>query len=170
VYFTKVFGGDLSRVVDILADILLNSRLNPRSILRERNVILREMKEVNWHKEELILDHLPMTAFDGLGLGRTILGPEENILRLIRDNLCEYIDTHYLAPSMIVAGAREIYHHELCDLADRYFGGLRTKLDEEQRRGIPMSARTLGGGSSPTARGSPLPRYSSGSRSSRWTT
>jgi processing peptidase subunit beta len=54
-------------------------------------VILREMKEVNQHKEELILDHLHATAFDGLGLGRMILGPEENILRLSRDNLWEYM-------------------------------------------------------------------------------
>jgi processing peptidase subunit beta len=49
VYFAKVFGGDVSRTVDILADILLNSRLDPGSISRERDVILREMKEVNWH-------------------------------------------------------------------------------------------------------------------------
>jgi processing peptidase subunit beta len=134
VYFAKVFGGDVGRAVDILADILLNSRLDPGSISRERDVILREMKEVNRHEEELVLDHLHATAFDGSGLGRTILGPEENILRLSRYDLREYIDTHYLAPSMVVAGAGRIDHGELCDLADRYFGGLRTELDEEQRR------------------------------------
>jgi predicted Zn-dependent peptidase len=70
----------VSCTVDILADILLNSRLNPGSISRERDVILREMKEVNRHKEELVLDHLAM-AFDGSGLGRMILGPKENILQ-----------------------------------------------------------------------------------------
>jgi processing peptidase subunit beta len=63
VYLAKVFGGDVSRTVDILADILPNSRLDPRSISRERDVILREMKEVNQHKEELVLDHLHATAF-----------------------------------------------------------------------------------------------------------
>ncbi len=98
-------------------------------------MILREMKEVNRHKEELVLDHLHATAFNGSGLGRRILGPEENILRLSRDDLREYMDTHYLAPSMVVAVAGAIDHHEPCDLAERYFGGLRTELDEEQRRG-----------------------------------
>ncbi len=52
-YFVKVFGEGMSRTMDILGDILLNSRLNPGSISRERDVILREMKEVDWHKEEL---------------------------------------------------------------------------------------------------------------------
>ncbi len=47
--FAKVFGGGVSRAMDILADILLNLRLDPGSILRERDLILREMKEVNWH-------------------------------------------------------------------------------------------------------------------------
>ena len=43
---------------------------------RERDVILREMEEVNKQKEEVILDFLHETAFQGTGLGRTILGPE----------------------------------------------------------------------------------------------
>ncbi len=75
--------------------------------------------------------------FDGSGLGRTILGPEENILRLSRDDLQEFIDTHYLAPRMVIMGAGAINHRELCNLANRYFGGfggLRTELNKEQRR------------------------------------
>ncbi len=36
--FAKGFGGDVSRDVDILVDILLNLRLNPGSISRERDV------------------------------------------------------------------------------------------------------------------------------------
>jgi len=34
------------------------------------------MEEVNKQKEEVILDYLHETAFQGTGLGRTILGPE----------------------------------------------------------------------------------------------
>lgn len=32
--------------------------------------------QVNKQKEEVILDHLHETAYQGTGLGRTILGPE----------------------------------------------------------------------------------------------
>ena len=63
VYFAKVFERDVPRAMDILADILLHSRLDPVAISRERDVILREMKEVNRHEEELVLDHLHATAF-----------------------------------------------------------------------------------------------------------
>ena len=45
----------------------------------------------------------------------------------------EYIDTHYLAPQMVIARAGGVDHGELCNLTDHYFGGLWTELDEEQR-------------------------------------
>ena len=133
VYFAKVFEKDVPRAMDILADILLRSRLDAAAVERERDVILREMKEVNKQNEELVLDHLHATAFDGSGLGRTILGPEQNIKNLTRDDLREYIDTHYLAPQMIIAGAGAVNHSHLCELADYYFGGLKSELNEEQK-------------------------------------
>ena len=108
--------------------------LDPNAIKRERDVILREMKEVNKQSEELVLDHLHATAFRGLGLGRTTLGPEENIRSLTRDDLREYIETHYLAPQMVITGAGAVDHSMLCGLADHYFGGLKTELNDEERR------------------------------------
>mmetsp|Transcript_7353 Transcript_7353/g.16031 ORF Transcript_7353/g.16031 Transcript_7353/m.16031 type:complete len:485 (-) Transcript_7353:6-1460(-) len=133
VYFAKVFEKDVPRAMDILADILLTSKLDPRAVNRERDVILREMREVNKSNEELVLDHLHGTAFQNSGLGRTILGPERNICTLSRADLREYIDTHYLAPQMVIAGAGAVDHGRLCELAEHYFGGLRVELDDAER-------------------------------------
>lgn len=94
------------------------------AIEREREVILREMSEVNKNQEELVLDHLHATAFQGTSLGRTILGSEENIRSLTRDDLVNYINTQYTAPRMVVAGAGAVDHAELCGLAAEHFGKL----------------------------------------------
>ena len=125
-YFAKVFKNDVGKAVEILSDILLHSKLDPAAITRERDVILREMTEVNKQHEELVLDHLHSTAFQGTGLGRTILGPEQNIQTLTRNDLMEYITTHYTAPRMVIAGAGAINHDELCSLAETHFGDLPT--------------------------------------------
>ncbi|KAL7467607.1 hypothetical protein ACHAXS_007847 [Conticribra weissflogii] len=132
VYFAKVFESDVGRAMDILADILLRSKLDPLAVGRERSVILREMEEVNKNNEELVLDHLHATAFQGSGLGRTILGPESNIRKLTRGDLRAYIETHYLAPRMVIAGAGAVDHENLCDLAEHYFGGLKVELNKEE--------------------------------------
>mmetsp|Transcript_14209 Transcript_14209/g.15831 ORF Transcript_14209/g.15831 Transcript_14209/m.15831 type:complete len:475 (+) Transcript_14209:56-1480(+) len=124
VYFAQVFKKDVGRALDILSDILLNSKLEESAIERERDVILREMTEVNKQQEELVLDHLHATAFMGTGLGRTILGPEENIRSLSRNDLTDYINTHYTAPRMVIAGAGAIDHNELCSMSSEYFGNL----------------------------------------------
>mmetsp|Transcript_26051 Transcript_26051/g.61183 ORF Transcript_26051/g.61183 Transcript_26051/m.61183 type:complete len:504 (-) Transcript_26051:230-1741(-) len=121
-YFAKVFRSDVPKAVEIISDILLHSKLEPAAIEREREVILREMEEVNKNQEELVLDHLHATAFQGTALGRTILGSEENIRSLTRDQLVDYIRKQYTAPRMVVAGAGAVDHDELCALAEEHFG------------------------------------------------
>ncbi|KAL3903014.1 MAG: hypothetical protein SGARI_005568, partial [Bacillariaceae sp.] len=125
-YFAKVFKSDVGKAVEIIADILLNSKMDDASIEREREVILREMQEVNKNQEELVLDHLHATAFQGTSLGRTILGSEDNIRSLTRGDLVDYIQTQYTAPRMVVAGAGAVDHAELCGLAAEHFGQLPT--------------------------------------------
>mmetsp|Transcript_39742 Transcript_39742/g.81123 ORF Transcript_39742/g.81123 Transcript_39742/m.81123 type:complete len:478 (-) Transcript_39742:314-1747(-) len=124
VYFAKVFKKDVGRAVEILSDILLKSKLDAGAIERERDVILREMAEVNKQQEELVLDHLHATAFQGCGLGRTILGPEENIRSLQRSDLSDYVGAHYTAPRMVIAAAGAVDHDELCALSGEHFGSL----------------------------------------------
>ena len=55
--------------------------------------------------QEVVFDHLHASAYQGTPLGRTILGPTENIESIQRTDLVEYINTHYKAPRMVLAGA-----------------------------------------------------------------
>eukprot|EP00941_MAST-03F_sp_MAST-3F-sp1_P001038 g1038.t1 len=124
VYYAKVFKDDVPRAIEILSDILLHSTHDPAAIERERDVILREMQEVQSQNEEVIFDCLHETAYQGGGLGRTILGPAENIKSLTKKDLEDYIKTHYTAPRMVIAGAGAVDHKQLTDLAEQHFGQL----------------------------------------------
>ena len=124
VYYAKVFKNDVPAAVEILADILQDSKLDEAAIERERGVILREMEEVEKVHEEVIFDKLHETAFQGSSLGRTILGPRENIQSLTRAQLKDYISTHYTGPRVVLAGAGALDHGELVGLAEKHFGGL----------------------------------------------
>ena len=127
VYYAKVFKKDVPKAMDILSDILQNATFDPAAINRERDVILREMQEVEKEPEEVIFDRLHETAYMGTGLGRTILGPTENIRSISRDDLTSYIKTHYTAPRIVVAGAGAVDHKQLAELADKHFGSLPSK-------------------------------------------
>ena len=123
-YYAKVFKTDVPKAVEILSDILQNSQLNEDAIEKERGVILREMEEVNKQYEEVILDHLHETAFQGSGLGRTILGPDANIRNLSKQDLLSYINTHYTADRFVIAGAGAVDHKQLLELSEKHFGKL----------------------------------------------
>nr|GMD28656.1 probable mitochondrial-processing peptidase subunit beta, mitochondrial [Ipomoea batatas] len=94
-YYAKVQSKDVPQALDLLSDILQNSKFEQGNIDRERNVILREMEEVEGHPEEVIFDQLHATAFQYTPLGRTILGPVENINKITKEDIQDYISTHY---------------------------------------------------------------------------
>ncbi|TLD33913.1 hypothetical protein PspLS_01302 [Pyricularia sp. CBS 133598] len=124
VYFAKSLNEDAPKCVDILADILQNSKLDEAAIERERDVILRESEEVEKQLEEVVFDHLHATAFQHQPLGRTILGPRENIRDITRTELVNYIKQNYTADRMVLAAAGGIPHEQLVQLADKYFANL----------------------------------------------
>lgn len=124
VYYAKSFNSDVPATVDILSDILQHSKLDKAAIERERDVILREQEEVDKQLEEVVFDHLHSTAFQGQPLGRTILGPRENILSIQRDDLESYIKTNYTADRMVLVGAGGVPHQQLVDLAQKHFSSL----------------------------------------------
>ena len=74
--------------------------------------------------EEVVFDHLHATAFQGQPLGRTILGPKENIASIQRDDLVGYIKQNYLADRMVLVGSGGIPHKQLVDLAEKHFSDL----------------------------------------------
>jgi len=123
-YIARVFKDDVPKAVEILADILLNSELSESAIEAERSTILREMEEVNKDHGEVIFDHLHAAAFQGTPLGRTILGPVENIKSINRGQLRDYIKNHYTGRRMVLAGAGAVRHDELMAAANKHFGSL----------------------------------------------
>ncbi|KAF1831311.1 hypothetical protein BDW02DRAFT_572154 [Decorospora gaudefroyi] len=136
VYYAKAFNKDVPAAVDILSDILQNSKLEPQAIERERDVILREQEEVDKQLEEVVFDHLHATAFQGQPLGRTILGPKENIQSIQRTDLENYIKTNYTADRMVLVGAGGIPHEQLVDLAEKYFASLPSEPHDYSSKSI----------------------------------
>ncbi|XP_074280716.1 putative mitochondrial-processing peptidase subunit beta, mitochondrial [Silene latifolia] len=125
-FFAKVLDKDVATSLDILSDILQNSTFEESCILRERDVILREMEEVEGQTEEVIFDHLHATAFQYTPLGRTILGPAENIKTITKDHLKSYISTHYTAPRMVIAASGAVKHEDVVAQVQKYFTKLST--------------------------------------------
>ncbi|VDP06385.1 unnamed protein product [Soboliphyme baturini] len=129
VYYAKCFSKDIEKAIDILADILLNSKYGEAEIERERSVILREMQEVEQNMQEVVFDYLHANAFQGTPLARTILGPTENIKSINRQDLIDYVKQHYKGSRMVLAAAGGVDHDQLHRLSEKYFSKLDSLYD-----------------------------------------
>jgi len=131
VFYAKCLTENVEWAVELLSDILTNSTLGEQEIERERGVILREMQEVEMNLQEVVFDHLHAVAYQGTPLGRTILGPAQNIKTISKNDLSHYIATHYKGPRMVLAGAGGVEHDKLCSLAEKYFAKVGTDCPNE---------------------------------------
>ncbi|XP_057494052.1 probable mitochondrial-processing peptidase subunit beta, mitochondrial isoform X1 [Actinidia eriantha] len=120
-YYAKVMDKDVPKALDILADILQNSVFEQDRINRERDVILREMEEMEGHAEEVVFDHLHATAFQYTPLGRTILGPAENIRKISKKNIEDYIATHYATHRVVISAAGAVKHEDIVEQVKKLF-------------------------------------------------
>ncbi|KAL6983373.1 mitochondrial processing peptidase [Sarracenia purpurea var. burkii] len=120
-YYAKVLDKDVPKALDILADILQNSLFEQNRIDRERDVILREMDEVEGQTEEVVFDHLHATAFQYTPLGRTILGPAGNIRKISKKDIEDYISTHYAAHRMVISAAGAVKHEDIVEQVKKLF-------------------------------------------------
>lgn len=123
-YYIKALSKDLPKVVELLGDIVQNCSLEDSQIEKERDVILREMQENDASMRDVVFDYLHATAFQGTPLAQTVEGPSENVRKLSRADLTEYLSTHYKAPRMVLAAAGGVEHQQLLDLAQKHLGDI----------------------------------------------
>lgn len=73
--------------------------------------------------DELVHDLFYGSMWQGHPLGRPVLGYNETISRVSRNDVAEYWLERYSAPNLVVAAAGRVDHDELVDQVDRLYSG-----------------------------------------------
>ena len=104
-YWARVPSEHMNLGVDVLFDIVANSRLDPVDVEKERMVILDELRMYQDQPQEMVQNLFEELIWPGHPLGRDIAGTEESVSRLSRDDILEYADAHYRLPNLVVGAA-----------------------------------------------------------------
>lgn len=139
-YYARVMKNDTGLAVGLLADLLLNSVFDPDEIEREKDVVLQEIGQTLDTPDDVVFDNLQAVAFKDQAIGRTILGPAENVRAFSRDGLIAFLKSNYLAETMVVSAVGNLEHDELVGHVERSFSGL--SADQRPR---PSKAKYIGG-------------------------
>jgi predicted Zn-dependent peptidase len=117
-----VLDQQLQRALDLLSDLFHHSRFAPKEIEKEKQVVLEEIRMVRDDPEDLVQELHSGQVLGRHPLGRPILGREKTVRGLRRQDLLQYIDTHYDPAQTILAIAGNFDQTHLDPMVARYFG------------------------------------------------
>jgi predicted Zn-dependent peptidase len=123
-YYARVLQADLGLAIDILSDILLQSKFAEDELEREREVILQEIASSKDSPDELAYDLMQDAAFPSQPMGRPILGTAKSVKAIRQTDLRNYLAQHYAARRMVLSAAGAVRHEDLVRHAETLFGGL----------------------------------------------
>lgn len=132
-FYTRVPGGDTDLGLDLLAEILTVPAMEERHVEIEREVILEELAMVTDTPDELVFSVLNEELFPGHPLGWEVLGRQDTLEALAREDLSGFFGQWYGPPHIVVAAAGAVDHDWLVGQATERFGD-RPIPDRHDRR------------------------------------
>ncbi len=124
-FYAKVLDQHLPLALDLLADMLLCSRMDAADIQKEKGVIVEEIKLYEDTPDELVHDLFTQAVWERHPLGRAILGTAQTVEGLSGEAIGEYYRCRYAPGNMVVAAAGHLNHDRLVEEVARLFEGFR---------------------------------------------
>ena len=115
VYWAKVARPHFALALDLLVDMLRNSKFDPVDIENERRVIIEELNmsiDSPQGRVDMLIDELIWPAQP---LGRDVAGSKETVSAIDRNMILDYQSAHYLPSNTVVGVAGDISHNEVVD-------------------------------------------------------
>ncbi|MDO7787480.1 M16 family metallopeptidase [Desulforamulus aquiferis] len=123
-YYAKVLDEHFGLAVDILTDMLFNSKIDEQDVEREKNVILEEIKMYEDAPDELVHDMFAKTIWSGHPLGRPIIGTTETVSSFTFEDLRSFMKSNYTPHRLVISVAGNVSHQQVVEKLTPIFQNL----------------------------------------------
>jgi len=123
---------DYERATELLADITFNSIYPEKEIKKEKDVVIEEINSYLDTPAELIFDEFEEQIFDGLPVGRSILGKPDSVKSFSRKKITEFIYRNYSPGQIVFSSVGNIPGDKILKLFKAHFGSFRAGNKEKQ--------------------------------------
>jgi predicted Zn-dependent peptidase len=121
-YYARVLDADLPLAIDVLADMVTSSLIEPKDVDAERGVILEEIAMNEDDPSDTVHEAFAAQLFGDTPLGRPILGTVDSINSITRAQIAEHYTVRYKPENLVVAAAGSLDHAEVVELTRSAFG------------------------------------------------
>lgn len=119
-YYFKALVSNLDKATEILSDIFFNSTYPQDEIEKERAVILEEYFDAFDDPAFLCMKNLDSAVYPKV-LGRDVIGTEDTIKKIQRDDIIKHKTAFYTADNTVISIAGGISFQEAKALVEKYF-------------------------------------------------
>jgi len=123
----KILDEHLPIAMDILTDLVLNPVFAAKDIVRERGVIMEEIKMDEDSPDYLVHEIFTQNFWKDHPLGKPILGTKDTVRKFEQPMLLDYYSGFFYPGNMIVAAAGNIDHERFAELVRQKFDRLKPK-------------------------------------------
>jgi len=102
-FYAKVLDTHFDIALDILSDMFFNSTFSENEIEKEKGVVLEEIGMYEDSPEDLVHDIFNQSVWSKNPLGMPILGTEETLKAIKRQDIIDYIDSNYTPENIVIS-------------------------------------------------------------------
>ena len=102
-FHTRVITQHLPLAMDMIADLVLHSRLDPEDIRKEKGVVLEEIDMAEDTPDDLVFELLMQAHYGSQKVSQPVLGTAENVKRFTREEIVFYMSRRYHPDGAVLA-------------------------------------------------------------------
>jgi predicted Zn-dependent peptidase len=121
----KVLDEHLPIALDVLSDLVLNPVFAVDDIVRERRVILEEIKMDEDSPEYLVHEIFTQNFWKDHPLGKPILGTKETVRKFEQPAVLELYQKCFTSGNFIISAAGNLNHSRFVELVSKHFEGMK---------------------------------------------
>lgn len=120
-YLVKLPSAHTELGLDILGDMVLNPKMDPVELEKEKFVICEEIKMYMDQPAHHVFDILAESMWPNHALGRPIAGYVDTVKRFTKEDIINFKDRYYQPANMVIAAAGKIDRKKILKLAKNIF-------------------------------------------------
>ncbi|MCH5227682.1 MAG: insulinase family protein [Muribaculaceae bacterium] len=137
--YTNAPAGNEDRALELLSDLVSNSRFPSPEIDKEREVIVEEIYSYLDSPSERVYDEYEELAYKGSGLSHNILGTPESVRKITGADCRGFLDRFYVPENMVIYAVTPLAEDVIMKKVEKYFGFL-TSVPAIHSRVTPVSS------------------------------
>jgi predicted Zn-dependent peptidase len=136
-YWIKVDANNFETAVNILSDMIINSKFDAEEIDRERGVITEEMNMYEDNPMMHIEDVFEDCLYGDIPAGWETIGTKENIQNFTRAQFTDYFKRQYNTKNTIICLSGNV-NDRMAKMVDKYMGGFKSGQGFREKEAVKV--------------------------------